>query len=100
MIAIETANENKKLCGDRLYKVYMPDGTTEVTGVWMTVTETPAGSGTYKLKAEPIDDTLVTGGALTLKFKTLSWTAMPPNPTFASTVEQRYKNQTFQRLLD
>lgn len=83
VIAIETANENKKLCGDRLYKVFMPDGTTEVTGVWMTVTETPAGSGTYKLKAEPILDSLVTGGALSLKFKT----TLPSQPNHSGITE-------------
>jgi hypothetical protein len=47
----------------------MSDGTTEVTGVWMTVTETPSGSGTYKLKAAPILDSLVTGTDLALKMK-------------------------------
>ena len=82
-IAIETANENKKLCGARLYKVFMTDGTTEVTGDWMTVTETPAGSGKYKLKASPIKDSLVTGSALTLKFKT----TLPTQPTHPGITE-------------
>ena len=47
----------------------MPDGTTEVTGVWITITEDASG-GSYKLKADPIDDTLVTGSATLLKLKT------------------------------
>ena len=64
-----SANDGTKLCGDRLYKVYMPDGTTEVTGVWITITEDASG-GTYKLKADPIDDTLVTGSATNLVLKT------------------------------
>lgn len=64
------ANEGQKLCGARAYNVYMSDGTTEVTGVWITITETPSGSGTYKLLAEPIDDTLVTGAATQLILRT------------------------------
>jgi len=70
VIAVETANDGTKLCGAREYKVYMPNGSTEVTGDWITIIETPSGSGTYKLKASPIDDTLVTGSVTNLKLKT------------------------------
>ena len=65
VIAVETANEGQNLCGARTYKVYREGGTsTEVTGDWITITETSAGN--YELVASPIDDTLVTGGALDL----------------------------------
>lgn len=45
----------------------MPDGVTEVTGDWITITETPSGSGSYTLTASPIDDSLVTGSVTNLK---------------------------------
>jgi len=69
-VAIEVANDGTNLCGARSYKVYMPNGSTEVTGDWITITETPSGSGTYKLKASPIADALVTGSVTSLKLKT------------------------------
>ena len=66
VIAIETANDNTKLCGQRSYKVYMPGGTTtEVTGDWMTLTETST-TGTYELVANPIDDANATGSVMNL----------------------------------
>lgn len=46
----------------------MPDGTTEVTGDWITITETSTGN--YEMVASPIDDTLVTGFSTDLLFKT------------------------------
>lgn len=70
VIAIEVANEGQKLCGAREYKVYMPGPGAEVTGDWITITETPSGSGTYKLLASPIDDALVTGSATQLVLRT------------------------------
>ena len=48
----------------------MPGGTvTEVTGDWITITSD--GSGNYEMVAEPIDDSLVTGGALDLVLEIL-----------------------------
>lgn len=48
----------------------MPGGTvTEVTGDWITITND--GSGNYEMVAEPIDDSLVTGGALDLVLEIL-----------------------------
>ena len=38
--------------------------------------------------------------ALSLKFKTLSFADMPPNPTFTSEAVQKVKNETFQKLLN
>ena len=84
-IAIETANENQKLCGARLYKVFMPDGTTEVTGDWITITETPSGSGTYKMKAAPIKDSLVTGSVLNLVLK-ITVPTQPNHPGITETL--------------
>ena len=47
----------------------MPGGTTtEVTGVWIAITET--STGVYSMKADPIDDSLVTGSVLNLVFET------------------------------
>ena len=66
VIAIETANDGTKICGRRSYKVYMPGGTTtEVTGDWITITET-ATTGTYELVASPINDANATGSSLAL----------------------------------
>ena len=84
VIAVETANEGQNLCGAREYKVYMPGGTsTEVTGDWITITETPSGSGTYELVASPITDSLVTGGALDLNLQIL----LPTQPNHIGIIE-------------
>ena len=82
VIAVETANEGQNLCGARSYKVYREGGTsTEVTGDWITITET--SSGTYELVASPIDDTLVTGGALDLNLQIL----LPSQPNHVGIIE-------------
>ena len=81
MIAIETSNEGQNLCGSRQYKVYMPDGTTEVTGDWMTLTEVSTGS--YELVANPIADSLVTGSALSLVLEIL----LPDQPDHVGITE-------------
>ena len=81
LIAIETANEGQNLCGARQYNVYMPDGSTEVTGDWMTITETSTGN--YELVANPIADSLVTGSALALVFKT----TLPSQPSHIGLAE-------------
>ena len=50
----------------------MPGGTTtEVTDDWITITETPSGSGTYEVVASPIEDSLVTGSVLNLNLQIL-----------------------------
>lgn len=84
VIAVETENEGQNLCGARSYKVYMPDGTnTEVTGDWITITETPSGSGSYELVASPIKDSLVTGSVLNLNLQIL----LPSQPNHVGIIE-------------
>ena len=59
----------------------MPDGTTEVTGDWITITETTTGN--YELVASPIDDTLVTGFSTDLVLKT----TLPTQPNHVGITE-------------
>ena len=59
----------------------MPDHTTEVTGDWITITETSAGQ--YELVASPIDDTLVTGSSTDLIFEIL----LPTQPNHVGITE-------------
>ena len=62
----------------------MPGGTTtEVTDDWIIITETPSGSGTYEVVASPIEDTLVTGGALPLQLQIL----LPSQPNHVGIIE-------------
>ena len=79
VLQIETDNDGTQYCGDRQYKIYrsVADGSAEVTGDWITITG-PDNAGTYKVLAEPIDDSLVTGGSLELVFEIIL-TGQPNN---------------------